>query len=83
MSYSPTKSSSKQKLVSNTTCNSSSHNPSGPGKTSEVHVVQSTTVDKSLKGKKNGKGKGKVDAPKQGPPKSSASDSSQWKTEYL
>lgn len=78
----PAKSSSKQKLVSNTTPIDPSCKSSGPGKTSEVHVVQSTAVDKSSKGKKKWKGKGKFDAPKQGPPKSSVGDASQQKPKY-
>ena len=35
----------------------------------------------SIRGGK-GKGKGKVNAPKQGPPKSSIGESSQWKPKY-
>ena len=35
-----------------------------------------------MKGKKKCKGKAKVDAPKQGPPKSSAGEYSQWKPKY-
>ena len=76
------KSSFKQKSVSNAIPNILSRNPPGPGKTLEVHTVQSTTTDKSLKGKKKGKGKGKVDAPKQGPPKFFTGESSQQKLKY-
>ena len=39
MTQTPTQSSSKQKLVSNTAHNDSSHNSSALGKTLEVHVV--------------------------------------------
>ena len=82
MSQTTTKSSSKQKSISNTAPNNSSQNSPGPGKTSEVHVFQSTTMNKSYEGKKKGKGKGKADAPKQFPPKSFAGDASQWKAKY-
>lgn len=47
-----------QKLVSNI----GSKNSSSLGKTSKVHVVHSTTTNKSYKGKNKGKGKAKVDA---------------------
>ena len=76
VTHTPAKSSSKQKMVSNTASISPSQNSSGLGKTLEVHIVQSTAADKSLKGKKKGKAKGKSDAPKQGPPKPSAGDAS-------
>jgi len=78
----PAKSSSKQKSFSNTSSNDSSHNLPSLGKTSEVHAVQSTTKEKSYKDKNKGKGKVKVDALKQGPPKSSIGDASQWKPNY-
>jgi len=51
VSQTPAKSSSKKKSVSNTCSNDPSRNPPGPGKTSEVHIVQTTTADKSSKGK--------------------------------
>jgi hypothetical protein len=76
VSQTSTKASSKQKSVSNTGSNNPSKNSSNPGKTSEVHVVQSTTADKASKGKKKGKGKAKADTPKQDPPKSSVDDAS-------
>lgn len=79
VSQTPVKSSSKQKSVSNIGSNDPSRNSLDPGKTSKVHVVQSTTADKNSKGKNNGKGKAKFDAPKQGPPKSSIGDASQRK----
>jgi len=69
-------------LVSNTAPNDSSHNSSGLGKTSKVHAVQSTVAKKSSKGNKKGKGKGKADPSKQGPPKSSSGDASQWNPKY-
>ena len=58
------KSSSKHKSVSNTASNDYSCNSPSPGKTSEVHAIQSTIVNKPYKGKKKGKGKGKSEAPK-------------------
>jgi len=82
VSQTPAKSYSKQKLVSNVVPNSSSQNPPGTGKTSKVHAILSTTADKSSKGKKEGKGKGKANAPKQGPPKFSTGESSQWTPKY-
>ena len=82
VSQTPAKTSSKQKSVSNFAPNSSSQNTLAPGKTSEVHVVQSTTADYSLKGKRKGKGRAKVEAPKHGPPKSSTGESLQWKPKY-
>ena len=39
------------------------------GNTSKVNAVQSTTADKSSKGKKKGKAKDKSGQPKQNPPK--------------
>ena len=39
VSQTPTKTSSKQNLVSNAVPNNSSQNPPGPGKTSEVHAI--------------------------------------------
>lgn len=77
VSQAPTKTFSKQKPVLNTAPNSSSQNPLGPSKTSEVHVVHSTVADKSLEGKNKGKGKAKADAAKPSPPKLSARESSQ------
>ena len=62
VSQTPAKTSSKHKSASNATPNISSQNPPSPGKTSEVHIVQSTAVDKSSKGKNKCKGKAKVDA---------------------
>ena len=82
VSQTPTKTSSKQKPISNAPPNNSSRNPPSPGKTLEVHTDQSTAVDKSSKGKKKGKVKAKVDAPKQGPPKFSAGESSQQKPKH-
>lgn len=81
-SQTPVKYSSKQKLVSNTGSNDPSQNSPSPGKTCEVHAMQSTTMDKSSKGKKKGKEKAKDDALKQGPPKSSSNDASQIKLKY-
>lgn len=69
VSQNPTKASSKQKMVSNTSSNNPSKNSSSPSKKYKVHVFQSTAIDKSSKGKKKGKGKAKSDAPKQYPPK--------------
>jgi len=60
MSHIPMKSSSKQKLVSNTSSNDPSRNSLCPDKTSEVHVVQSTIVDKSSKGKIRSKARPKM-----------------------
>lgn len=57
VSQTPAETSSKQKLVLNLTPNSSSQNPTGPVKSSEVHAVQSNAMEKSSKGKKKGKGK--------------------------
>lgn len=62
MSQTPSKDSSKQKLVTNTGSNNPSKNSSSPDKTSEVHVVQYTTSNKYSKGKKKGKCKAKVDS---------------------
>lgn len=83
ISKAPIKTSCKQKSISNTTPNSSSQNPLGPGKTSKVHIVQSTAVEKSSKVKKKCKGKAKANAPEQCPPKLSAGESSQQKSKYL
>lgn len=69
MSQASTKSSLKQKFVSNTGSNTPSKNSSSPCKTTEVHVVQSTAIGKAYKGKKKGKGKAKVISLKQDPPK--------------
>lgn len=82
MSQTLAKASLKQKSVSNTGSNNPSKNSSNPCKTSEVHVVYSTAIDKSSKGKNKGKGKAKVDAPKQDPPKSSTDDASRRKSKY-
>ena len=76
MSQTPEKSSSKQKMVLNTGSNDPFGNSLGPHKTFEVHAIQSTIAEKSSKGKKKGKGKAKVDSPKQGPPKLSANNAS-------
>lgn len=64
MSQTSAKASSKKKPISSTGSNNPSKNSSNPGKTYKVHDVQSTTVDKTSKGKNKGKGKAKVDAPK-------------------
>ena len=76
------KTSLKQKFVSDTSSNNPSKNSSNPGKTSEVHVVQSTAVDKASKGKKKGKVKSKTDTSKQDPPKSFIDDASKHKLKY-
>jgi len=76
------KASSKHKSISSTSCKNPSKDSSSLGKTSKVHVVQSTVVDKVSKYKKKVKGKAKANAPKQDPPKSSADDSSKTKTKY-
>lgn len=57
ISQDPAKTSSKQKSILNATPNNSSRNPPGPGKTLEVHAIQFTAMDKSLKGKKKEKAK--------------------------
>lgn len=82
VSETSTKVSSKHKCVSNTGTNNPLKNSSSPGKTFEVHVVQSSAIDKASKGKKKGKGKAKANAPKKDPPKSSADGASNRKPKY-
>lgn len=82
VSQTSTKSSSKQKSVLHTCSHNPSKNSSSSGKTSEVHAIQSTAIDKAYKGKRKGKGKAKADAPKYDPPKSSVDGSSKRKPKY-
>lgn len=56
--------------------------PKNLSKTSEVNVVQSTTVNKASKGEKKDKGKDKSNTPKQDPPKPYANDRSKCKPKY-
>lgn len=76
VSQTSTKTSSKQKSVSEIGSNNPSKISSNPSKTSEGHVVQSTVADKASKCKKKCKGKAKTDTPKQDPPKSFVDDAS-------
>lgn len=82
VSQTSTKTSSKQKYVSDIGSNHPSKNPLDPSKTSEVHVVQSTMADKASKGKNKGKGKAKSNTLKHHPPKSSTNDASKQKLKY-
>ena len=76
VSQTPVKASSKQKSISNTGSNNPSKNSSNLGKSSELNAFHSLVADKTSKGKNKGKGKAKVDSPKQDPPKSDVDDAS-------
>lgn len=70
------------KQKSNVSTETTSQATSHPSNTSEVNAVQSTTADKTSKGKKKGKGKNKADQPKPDSPKPSSEESAKRKPKY-
>ena len=70
------------KQKSNASNENTSQAVSNSGNTSKVNIVQSTTTNKASKGKKKGKGKNKVDQPKQDSPKPPPEEGAKHKLKY-